>query len=169
MTERNLIAISMKNSDKDCIMFWGKRRTNDNEERSFNGYTTNLDSCELYSEKEFVERYPDVCIDREFSSFTSFWRKYKGKCHTVLVDVSRWKSVGEKEYQQARNYRKRRGVNVLNKGDKVVMHTCLEAKYHNGTVWTCKTDSWNNYGNELVFLEGYCGAFCTEYLQIVKI
>lgn len=31
----------------------------------------------------------------------------------------------------------------LKKGDKVVMHTCLESKGKNlGKVWTCRTDSF---------------------------
>ncbi|MCD3217456.1 hypothetical protein G8S55_09385 [Clostridium botulinum C] len=29
---------------------------------------------------------------------------------------------------------------LLKKGDKVVMHTCLESEKYNGKIWTCATD-----------------------------
>lgn len=61
---------------------------------------------------------------------------------------------------------------MLKKGDKVVMHTCDEAKVYNGKVWTCKSDEFiqgkKPFEQNLVFLEGVSGSFCTEYLQIVK-
>lgn len=59
---------------------------------------------------------------------------------------------------------------VLKKGDKVVMHTCLEAETHNGRIWTCEGDEFkaNSSGNG-VFLEGFSGWFYTEYLQKVNI
>lgn len=61
---------------------------------------------------------------------------------------------------------------MLKKGDKVVMHTCEEAKVYNGKVWTCKSDEFiqgeKPFEQNLVFLEGFSGSFCTEYLQIVK-
>ncbi|MFJ8528616.1 hypothetical protein [Bacillus sp. NPDC094106] len=61
---------------------------------------------------------------------------------------------------------------MLKKGDKVVMHTCDEAKVYEGKIWTCKSDEFvrgqEPYKQKLVFLEGFSGAFCTEYLQVVK-
>ena len=59
----------------------------------------------------------------------------------------------------------------LKKGDKVVMHTCLESKGKNlGKVWTCHTDSFKcEAGIEVVFLEGFSGFFCTKFLQPVKL
>ncbi len=53
------------------------------------------------------------------------------------------------------------------KGDKVVMHTCGEAKYYNGIVWTCSGDSYENNGGESVFLENFSGHFYCQYLQLV--
>ena len=59
----------------------------------------------------------------------------------------------------------------LKKGDKVVMHTCLESKGKNfGKVWTCYTDSFKcEAGIEVVFLEGFSGLFHTKFLQPVKL
>jgi hypothetical protein len=58
------------------------------------------------------------------------------------------------------------------KGDKVVMHTCMEAEQHQGKIWTCKTDEYVTgkgvYKQNLVFLEGFSGSFLTKYLQIVN-
>ncbi|WP_203226297.1 hypothetical protein [Clostridium ihumii] len=62
---------------------------------------------------------------------------------------------------------------LLKQGDKVVMHTCIEAKKYNGKIWTCKTDEYTTgegvYKQNLVFLEGFSGCFTTEYLQKVNI
>lgn len=59
----------------------------------------------------------------------------------------------------------------LKKGDKVVMHTCGEAKTAAGKIWTCKTDQFTRgtgvYEQDSVFLEGYSGSFAPEFLQMV--
>lgn len=61
----------------------------------------------------------------------------------------------------------------LKKGDKVVMHTCIESRLEKnfGKVWICRTDesevSWTR--PNVVWLEGYAGAFSTEFLQKVNI
>jgi hypothetical protein len=66
-------------------------------------------------------------------------------------------------------------MSKFKKGDKVVMHTCGEASFgeYEGKIWTCRGDSYMNhpgpYGTEVVFLEGFSGHFCCEYLQLVKI
>jgi hypothetical protein len=62
---------------------------------------------------------------------------------------------------------------MLKKGDKVVMHTCIEAKNpkNYGKIWTCRTDeqkvTWTN--PNVVWLDGYSGAFSVEFLQKVNI
>ena len=63
-------------------------------------------------------------------------------------------------------------VKPLKKGDKVVMHTCIEAKAHDGTVWTCTTDEYQQYSEHsytVIMLEGFSGSFATKYLQKVNI
>lgn len=52
------------------------------------------------------------------------------------------------------------------------MHTCHEATFYKGKIWTCKTDSYKtgsvDYGfQELVFLEGFSGAFAANFLAAV--
>ena len=37
-----------------CLLFWGNK-TNDEEPRSFGGYTSDIDKCERYSEEELLE------------------------------------------------------------------------------------------------------------------
>ena len=61
---------------------------------------------------------------------------------------------------------------MLNKGDKVVMHTCMAASVpkFNGKVWTCETDEFIAENEKpAVLLEGFQGPFATEYLQKVSI
>ena len=70
------------------------------------------------------------------------------------------------------NYIKVNRTETFKKGDKVVMHSCIEAQLpdHNGKIWTCQTDSFLSKGNEdFVFLEGFSGSFSTEYLQRVQL
>lgn len=63
-------------------------------------------------------------------------------------------------------------VKPLKKGDKVVMHTCIEAASNDGVVWTCRTDErklHETHNYTVVWLEGYSGCFSTEYLQKVNV
>lgn len=67
-------------------------------------------------------------------------------------------------------------TDTFKKGDKVVMHTCHESTLpqYKGKIWTCQTDSYKR-GNaeigfqELVFLEGFSGAFAANFLALVTI
>lgn len=64
---------------------------------------------------------------------------------------------------------------MIKKGDKVVMHTCLEAENpkYAGKIWTCSCDEYITgeglYEQKLVFLEGYSGSFLTKFLQKVNL
>ena len=49
------------------------------------------------------------------------------------------------------------------------MHTCAEAHHYDGKIWECASDSWDNYGTELVMLKDFSGGFCTEFLQRVNV
>ena len=56
-------------------------------------------------------------------------------------------------------------------GDKVLMHSCHEVSFpeYNGKIWTCITDSKiDKGGQEIVWLDGFSGAFICKYLQIVN-
>lgn len=169
MSERKYIAISMKHSTKDCFMLWGYKRTEDNEERCYSGYTATLSKCELYSKEEFLSHYGHCnypVIDGEIRSI-SYFRKQYGNYDTVLVPLESWRKLMKEEEIRCRNRRRKRGVNVLKEGDIVVMHTCMEAIEHEGRLWECECDSWDDYGTEMVMLKGYSGSFYTQYLQKV--
>ncbi|MBD8521831.1 hypothetical protein [Lysinibacillus fusiformis] len=57
---------------------------------------------------------------------------------------------------------------MINKGDKVVMHTCMEAQFHEGIVWDVSYDEFTRNGQHpVVFLEGFSGSFAVEYLRKV--
>lgn len=60
--------------------------------------------------------------------------------------------------------------NGLGKGDKVVMHTCLEAELpkYKDKVWTVASEPWNLCGSEVVLLDGFRGGFATEYLKKIR-
>ncbi|AKO91956.1 hypothetical protein BEH_07495 [Priestia filamentosa] len=62
---------------------------------------------------------------------------------------------------------------MLKKGDKVVMHTCMEAEIHDGKIWTCRTDEYIQgegvYEQRLVFLDGFGSSFLVKYLQRVNL
>lgn len=67
-------------------------------------------------------------------------------------------------------YIDKNSTSTLKKGDKVVMHTCVEAKYNNGKIWECSTTSYMGKGHkEVVNLNGFAGCFLTKYLQYVDI
>lgn len=59
----------------------------------------------------------------------------------------------------------------LKPGDKVVMHTCMEAKFkeYDGRIWKVKSNEWNLCGSQVVMLEDFSGAFATEFLQKVNL
>lgn len=64
--------------NKDHLVFWG-HQTKDGEERSYGGYTMDLDTCEKYTEEELVkERH-------------KFW-----KPHWRLFDLDRSESYAVK-------------------------------------------------------------------------
>lgn len=55
--ERKYVIVCNEHSGNwpGVLLFWG-HRTQDNESRSFGGYTSDIDSCELYSEYEVREK-----------------------------------------------------------------------------------------------------------------
>ena len=59
-------------------------------------------------------------------------------------------------------------INKLKKGDKVVMHDCMEARGREDIVWECTTDSYQLCGSEVVMLKNYSGSFCTEFLKKIN-
>lgn len=59
---------------------------------------------------------------------------------------------------------------LLQPGDCVVMHTCLEANHYKDKVWTCESKEFRSAsGAYVVFLEGFRGYFATEYLNKIEL
>lgn len=54
--------------------------------------------------------------------------------------------------------------------DKVIMHSCYEARKekYKDKVWTVKSEPWDLCGSEVVLLEGFNGGFATEYQKKVE-
>jgi hypothetical protein len=58
-------------------------------------------------------------------------------------------------------------ITMLKMGDKVEMHTCWEADYYKGKVWTCTSDEFTSLsGEQVVFLGGFRGYFATKFLKL---
>lgn len=54
-----------------ALLFWG-HKTEDNEKRSFGGYTSDIDNCEMYTLKEIEEKNYHFPIYNEEMSFYEF-------------------------------------------------------------------------------------------------
>ncbi|MEC1552569.1 hypothetical protein P9D28_09030 [Bacillus haynesii] len=58
---------------------------------------------------------------------------------------------------------------MLKKGDRVVMHSNLQARINSGVIWTCECDEFLDYrGNTVVRLKEF-GDFYTAFLQKVDV
>lgn len=97
MGERNLVAISIKHTEwrwkfgMPCWL-WG-RRTKDEEERSFGGYTQYPNNAEVYSLEEWQKSgygAGDICkVDEPVHMEIGFCKKWK-KYDTVLVPLDEY-------------------------------------------------------------------------------
>ena len=92
MNERKYFAISIKHTDKKWkfgkpLWLWGRKRTEDNEERCFSGYTEYPNRAELYSLQDWKDSgywQPWMKIDEAVKMEIGFRKKYK-EFDTVLV------------------------------------------------------------------------------------
>ena len=88
-TKRQFYAISIKHTmykwsfGKPCVL-WGHRRTDDNEERCYAGYTEDTHCAELYSIEEFIGKYGDICCPYPVKMCKNLCEAYK-KFDTVLM------------------------------------------------------------------------------------
>lgn len=61
-------------------------------------------------------------------------------------------------------------TDTFKEGDIVMMHSCYEStlEEYKDIKWTCLTSSYiSKGGDEVVFLDGFSGAFFVKYLQII--
>lgn len=91
MSTRDLLAVSIKHTEYkwkfgDPCTLWGWKRTKDDEERCFGGYTTLPVKAELYTAEEFSSKYPEPWMktDESVKVCVGFCKKYKDY-DTVLV------------------------------------------------------------------------------------
>lgn len=91
MSERNLVAISIKHTEHKwkfgmpCVL-WGNHRTMDDEKRCFGGYTIYPNNAELYSLEDWKDsaNLPWLKVDAPVKLSIDLCKKYKG-FDTVLV------------------------------------------------------------------------------------
>lgn len=103
MNDRKYVAISIKHTaykwryGAPCTL-WGYHRTADEEKRCFSGYTMYLSKAELYSVREFIEKYGSVIMNPEPVQMSvdlcKRWKKYD----SVLVLESDYRRYCEQNY-----------------------------------------------------------------------
>lgn len=97
MSERKYLAISIKHTTYgwhfgDRCMLWGHRRTKDDEKRCFGGYTEDIHCAELYTVKEFVDKYgPGIVYPHPVRMVKNLCEAYKDY-DTVLMSESEYES-----------------------------------------------------------------------------
>lgn len=91
--ERKYVIVCNEHSGNwpGVLLFWG-HRTQDNEIRSFGGYTSNIDGCELYSDREIKEKGYYFPRFREGMTFEEF-RGYDD----VVIEPSHLEDLGYKQ------------------------------------------------------------------------
>lgn len=84
---RHYVAISIKHTAGCNFTLWGYKRTSDDEERCFAGYTGDINKCEIYSLEDFRQQYSDGVIKcnesvKPSKDLVKVYEEYD----TVLVD-----------------------------------------------------------------------------------
>ena len=96
-SERNLVAVSIKHTihgwkyGMPCWL-WGRKRTEDNEERCFSGYTQYPNCAEVYSLEDWANSgywQPWMKIDEPVKMCIGFCKIYK-EYDTVLVPLEQY-------------------------------------------------------------------------------
>lgn len=74
-----------------ALLFWG-RRTEDDEERSFGGYTCDIEKCERYTRAE-LEAWRGG-LTEEYPFFDEIERKDFYKKNEVLITLQQLEAIG---------------------------------------------------------------------------
>ena len=72
-----------------ALLFWG-HRTNDNESRSFGGYTSDFSNCELYTLKEIENKHYHFPIYNDTMDYSKF-KSYED----IIIKVDDLKNIEE--------------------------------------------------------------------------
>ena len=74
MREYIIVCNEYKGMFPGCLLFWG-HKTEDNEKRSFGGYTSDIDECEMYTLEEIEAKsyhFPKYAETMNFKKFKSY-------------------------------------------------------------------------------------------------
>ena len=78
-----------------ALLFWGKR-TLDEEDRSFGGYTCDVTKCEMYTREELEAWRGD--LKEAYPFFDEIDREDFSKKNEVLITVKQLESIGFRRY-----------------------------------------------------------------------
>lgn len=101
--ERKYLAVSIKHSfidqktRKDVLVFWGYKRTKDDESRCFSCYTTDPEQAELYSLEDWSEyiNCPWMKINEPVQLIANCKKTYS-KYDTILIEIEEIKKNDRK-------------------------------------------------------------------------
>ena len=73
--KREYVIVSNRHQSRfpGCVLFWGYR-TEDNEKRSFGGYTYGLDKCERYTLEESIAKIwnGEICDSKTIAGILAY-------------------------------------------------------------------------------------------------
>jgi len=89
--DREYVLVSIKWTGDGHLIFWGNK-TDDNESRSYSGYTMNLDTCERYKRDEIREEYHPIWNGERLGELLD-----KDPNGTWAVKVNDLEKIGQKK------------------------------------------------------------------------
>ena len=93
MRDRRYVIVCNEHSGmfRGTLLFWGSR-TEEGQERSFGGYTSDIDNCEIYSENEVKEK--GYYFPKYHDGMT--WDEFRGYDH-ILIEPQYLEKLGYKQ------------------------------------------------------------------------
>lgn len=91
MTDRKYVIVCNEHSAifNGALLFWG-HKTNDSENRSFGGYTSDYMKCERYSLKEIEEQHYHFPVYQAGMSFGDFKKE-----DDIIISIEDLKNIPE--------------------------------------------------------------------------
>ena len=90
-SNRKYVAINLRKMDTYGVIFWGDGRTLDFQERSYSGYTTDIEKAELYSVEEFSKHNGEYIASTVEEALIKF--PNKGGVLIKLEDAKKYKGL----------------------------------------------------------------------------
>lgn len=84
---------------REALLFWGYL-TEDNEERSFGGYTVDINKCEKYTREELEQYRKTECYDEKDMLFLDETEKpwWQLKNYDLLVTMEDLEKIGYRKF-----------------------------------------------------------------------